>query len=89
MAHKEYKTPLLDELEKGEWPSFVKEIKIAAKKNEMANDLLGQLEKSFRDRVGYWKHGGIVGVLGYGALVGPVRGLLKKRSWACRYWTGR
>lgn len=66
MAKKEYKTPLLDELEKGEWPSFVTEIKDAAKKNEMSNDLLGQLEKSYRDRIGYWKHGGIVGVLGYG-----------------------
>ncbi|MDA8325555.1 MAG: dissimilatory-type sulfite reductase subunit alpha [Nitrospiraceae bacterium] len=63
---KKYETPLLDELEKGPWPSFVKEIKKAAKKSEMANDELGQLEKSYRDRRGYWKHGGIVGVLGYG-----------------------
>ncbi len=30
------KTPLLDELEKGKWPSFVKEIKKAAKKSPMA-----------------------------------------------------
>jgi len=29
-------------------------------------DLLNQLEKSYRDRIGYWKHGGIVGVTGYG-----------------------
>ena len=63
---KKYETPLLDELEKGPWPSFVKEIKKAAKKSEMANDELGQLEKSYRDKRGYWKHGGIVGVLGYG-----------------------
>ncbi|MFC1492378.1 dissimilatory-type sulfite reductase subunit alpha [candidate division KSB1 bacterium] len=66
MALKEHKTPLLDELEKGEWPSFVTEIKNCAKKNEMSNDLLGQLEKSFRERIGFWKHGGIVGVMGYG-----------------------
>jgi len=66
MADKTYKTPLLDELEKGEWPSFVKEIKAAAAQNEMCNDLLGQLEKSYADKVGYWKHGGIVGVMGYG-----------------------
>jgi len=59
-------TPLLDELEKGPWPSFVKEIKRAGKKKEAANDLLKQLEKSYRDRIGYWKHGGIVGVTGYG-----------------------
>jgi sulfite reductase alpha subunit len=63
---KKYDTPLLDELEKGPWPSFVTEIKKAAKKNEMANDELGQLEKSYRTKRGYWKHGGIVGVLGYG-----------------------
>ena len=66
MAQKEYKTPLLDELEKGEWPSFVKEIKDCAKNNAMSNDLLGLLEKSYRERIGYWKHGGIVGVMGYG-----------------------
>jgi sulfite reductase alpha subunit len=33
----------------------------------MANDELGQLEKSYRDQRGYWKHGGIVGVRGYGS----------------------
>ncbi len=63
---KKYETPLLDELEKGPWPSFVKEMKKAAEKNEMAADELGQLEKSYKTKVGYWKHGGIVGVRGYG-----------------------
>ena len=62
-----YKTPLLDELEKGAWPSFVKEIKRAAAKKPMAEGLLGQLEKSYRDKMGYWKHGGLVGIQGYGA----------------------
>lgn len=62
--HKE--TPLLDELEKGPWPSFVKEIKREAEKNEMSQDLLGLLERSYEDRKGHWKHGGIVGVKGYG-----------------------
>jgi sulfite reductase alpha subunit len=61
-----YKTPMLDDLEKGPWPSFVTEIKKAAKKNKMAEDELGQLEKSYQTKRGYWKHGGIVGVLGYG-----------------------
>ena len=61
-----YKTPMLDELEKGPWPSFVTEIKKAAKKSPMADDELGQLEKSYVTKRGYWKHGGIVGVLGYG-----------------------
>jgi sulfite reductase alpha subunit len=32
----------------------------------MSKDVLGQLEKSYREKVGYWKHGGIVGVMGYG-----------------------
>jgi len=66
MAEATYSTPKLDELEKGPWPSFVKEIKMAAKKNPMANDLLGQLEKSYVEKIGFWKHGGIVGVMGYG-----------------------
>lgn len=61
-----YKTPMLDELEKGPWPSFVTEIKKAAKTSEMADDELGQVEKSYVTKRGYWKHGGIVGVLGYG-----------------------
>ena len=56
----------MDELEKGPWPSFVTEIKSMAEDNKMPKDLLGQLEKSYRDKTGYWKHGGIVGVMGYG-----------------------
>jgi sulfite reductase alpha subunit len=64
---KKYQTPLLDELEKGPFPSFVTEIKKAAEKSEMAADELGQLEKSYREKRGYWKHGGIVGVRGYGS----------------------
>lgn len=62
----EKKTPLLDELEKGPWPSFVTEMKKAAATNEGAKDLLHMLEKSYEDKLGHWKHGGIVGVKGYG-----------------------
>ncbi len=61
-----HQTRLLDELEKGPWPSFVTEIKSAAKTNASAEDLLGQLELSYEDRKSHWKHGGLVGVLGYG-----------------------
>jgi len=63
-----HKTPLLDELEKGPWPSFVKDLKRAAVEgnSDTANDLLGQLELSYKQKVGHWKHGGIVGVFGYG-----------------------
>ena len=60
------KTPQLDELETGPWPSFVTEIKKAADKSAMSADLLGVLERSYEDKVGHWKHGGIVGVKGYG-----------------------
>jgi len=66
MANGNGKTPKLDELEKGAWPSFVKQIKTEAKKNPMAKDLLGQLERSYEEKIGHWKHGGIVGVMGYG-----------------------
>ena len=62
----ETETPLLDSLEEGPWPSFVTEIKRAAKTNPSAADLLLQLERSYSDKIGHWKHGGIVGVLGYG-----------------------
>jgi sulfite reductase alpha subunit len=62
----EEKTPLIDELEKGPWPSYVKEIKRMAKKNAAAKDLLGVQELSFKEKVTHWKHGGIVGVTGYG-----------------------
>ena len=60
------KTPLLDELEKGPWPSFVTQIKSVADKSPSAKALLQLLERSYVERKGHWKHGGIVGVQGYG-----------------------
>jgi len=62
----ESETPMLDELENGPWPSFVSEMKRAAENKEAAKDLLRQLERSYHDKIGHWKHGGIVGVRGYG-----------------------
>jgi sulfite reductase alpha subunit len=59
-------TPILDDLEKGAFPSFVKEMKKAAEQSDYAQDLLGQVELSFKEKVTHWKHGGIVGVRGYG-----------------------
>jgi sulfite reductase alpha subunit len=59
-------TPMLDELEKGPWPSFVKEFKKMAVSKPMVQGLLSQLETSYMDKISYWKHGGIVGVMGYG-----------------------
>jgi sulfite reductase alpha subunit len=72
-------TPLLDQLQSGPWPSFVADIKEEAQrrlKNEnnveyqipvdVCDDLLGILELSYKDGTTHWKHGGIVGVFGYG-----------------------
>lgn len=59
-------TPLMDDLEKGPWPSFVSDLKRQAEKNPQCWDILGQMELSFKDRMTHWKHGGIVGVFGYG-----------------------
>ncbi|MGE4504023.1 MAG: dissimilatory-type sulfite reductase subunit alpha [Desulfovibrionaceae bacterium] len=74
-----HKTPLLDQLESGSWPSFVSDIKQecdSRAKNEKGvefqipadcpDDLLGVLELSYKDGETHWKHGGIVGVFGYG-----------------------
>ncbi|SMC21135.1 dissimilatory sulfite reductase alpha subunit [Desulfacinum hydrothermale DSM 13146] len=61
-----HKTPMLEELEKGPWPSFVADIRRMAARKPMCEDLLGLLELSYEQKEGHWKHGGIVGVFGYG-----------------------
>jgi dissimilatory sulfite reductase alpha subunit len=70
MANKSHDTPLLDELEKGPWPSFITGLKRLAKDKEQMVDLLDQLEHSYRTKLGYWK-GGTLGVYGYGGGVIP------------------
>jgi sulfite reductase alpha subunit len=76
MAIEKHQTPMLDELEKGPWPSFISGFKRLRDQhpepriNEMANDLLGQLEHSYETRKGYWK-GGTVSVFGYGGGIIP------------------
>ena len=65
MSQNKSATPLLDELEKGKWPSFVKEIKQEAHR-PLVQDLLGVLHRSYDEHIGHWKHGGLVGVMGYG-----------------------
>lgn len=76
MAKKIHETPMLDELEKGPWPSFISGIKRLRDQHPderirgVANDLLGQLEHSYETRKGYWK-GGTVSVYGYGSGVIP------------------
>ncbi|MDL1970911.1 MAG: dissimilatory-type sulfite reductase subunit alpha [Candidatus Desulfofervidaceae bacterium] len=70
--------PLLEELEKGPWPSFVSDIKQEALHRhklpedkllipaDVCDDLLGQVQLSYVEKETHWKHGGIVGVFGYG-----------------------
>jgi sulfite reductase alpha subunit len=65
MSDKKVATPLLDKIEQGAWPSFIREIKQEAHR-PMVQDLLGVLERSYEERIGHWKHGGLVGVMGYG-----------------------
>jgi sulfite reductase alpha subunit len=61
-------TPMLDDLEKGPWPSFITGFKKLARRTEspMVRGVLDQLNYSYETRLGYWK-GGVVGVHGYGA----------------------
>ena len=67
-------TPLLDDLESGPWPSFITGLKTLRDEGDgnrgMINDLLGQLQHSYENRLGYWK-GGTVSVFGYGGGVIP------------------
>ncbi len=65
-----HNTPMLDQLESGPWPSFVTGLKRLAHDNNMMVDLLGQLEHSYKTRLGYWK-GGTVSVFGYGGGIIP------------------
>jgi len=76
MAKNQHPTPMLDELEKGPWPSFISGFKRLRDDhpneniNKVANSLLGQLEHSYETRKGYWK-GGTVSVFGYGGGIIP------------------
>ncbi len=70
-----HETPMLDELEGGPWPSFVTGLKRLRDSEDkqyapMMNDLLGQLEHSYEERLGFWK-GGTLSVLGYGGGIIP------------------
>jgi len=72
-------TPQLDELESGPWPSFVSDLKRQSEvrhqnphqfeyqiPEDVVDDLMGVLELSYEEKEVHWKHGGIVGVFGYG-----------------------
>ncbi|WP_038055195.1 dissimilatory-type sulfite reductase subunit alpha [Thermodesulfobacterium hydrogeniphilum] len=65
---KKHDTPMVDQLKSGPWPSFVDDIYSYGEKHkkQCAFDLMGQLELSYKHKETHWKHGGIVGVFGYG-----------------------
>jgi sulfite reductase alpha subunit len=58
-------TPLLDELEKGPWPSFVTDLKSWSKQKPVVAQLLNQLEDSYETRWNHWT-GTVLNVTGYG-----------------------
>ena len=90
MMEEESRTPLVDQLEGGPWPSFVKEIKRRAAKNAAAKDLMGQLELSYQEKRVHWKHGGIVGVRGYGGgVIGRYSDVPEKFPNAAEFHTMR
>ncbi len=65
---KKHDTPMMEDLKSGPWPSFVDDIEQYGEKHkkQACFDLLGQLELSYKHKETHWKHGGIVGVFGYG-----------------------
>ena len=62
---KESKTPMLDELETGPWPSFVKDLKQLAKKKPEVQQAIEQLENSYETKVNHW-FGTVLNLDGYG-----------------------
>lgn len=68
-------TPILAELEKGPWPSFVSGFKQLAERTRkpMLRGVMDQLEYSYQTKTGYWE-GGLVTVRGYGS------GVITRRS---------
>jgi len=58
-------TTMLNELESGEWPSFVTDLKEYSKKKPVVVQLLNQLEDSYQTRWNYWI-GKILNAPGYG-----------------------
>lgn len=97
-----YDIPMLEELEKGPWPSFVADSKsLALHRRKLADDrllmakecvedLLGQLEVSLEHGETHWKHGGIVGVSGYGGgVIGRYSDLPEKFPGVAHFHTMR
>jgi sulfite reductase alpha subunit len=83
-------TPMIDELRKGPYPSFINEMYKVQGRKPMVQDLMGQLEDSYHERIGHWKHGGIVGVMGYGGgVIGRYSDLADKYPNVAHFHTMR
>ncbi len=81
---------MLDQLKEGRWPSFVKELEKAAVKAPRTEDLIGQLEESYKQKIPLWKHGGMAGVKGYGGgVVGRFSNYPDKFPGTKEYHTAR
>ena len=64
---KKHDTPMMEDLKSGPFPSFVDDLNTRAESGvQCCYDLLGQMELSYEHKETHWKHGGIVGVFGYG-----------------------
>ena len=83
MADEKPVTPMLDELEERPMAKLCQRNQKRSATNAMAKDLLGQLELSYEEKRNHWKHGGIVGVLGYG---GGVIGRYSDLPRSFRQW---
>jgi sulfite reductase alpha subunit len=83
-------TPTIDELRKGPYPSFINEMYKVQERKPMVQDLMGQLEDSYTEKIGHWKHGGIVGVMGYGGgVIGRYSDLAEKYPNVAHFHTMR
>jgi sulfite reductase alpha subunit len=64
---KKHDTPMMDDLKSGPFPSFADDLNTRGESGvQCCYDLLGQMELSYEHKETHWKHGGIVGVFGYG-----------------------
>ncbi len=85
----ETQTPLLDELEKGPWPSFVTDLKGLSGKKPAVKQLLGQLEESYETRIDHWL-GTVINLDGYGGgVIGRYSDVVDKFPAMARFNTIR
>ncbi len=65
MTKQKYDTSLVDELIEGKWPSFIADLKQLGERKPQVEQLLGQMNQSYKDLWNYWQ-GTVLNVDGYG-----------------------